>query len=169
MQLHHAYVLKYSFARWQMVVSHECASSANFRGVTFPTFDTANPREIPRVHVDVYARGGVHNSGFSVALGRLSLRIVVPRAARDTAATGPAVRRDLWTSIRGWVMRDVSPPIIITSCYCGDPKRQWFLSWLLPSFLLHPSSSVSSYSRRSVHPSDHTSLRDDNSQDFLIY
>lgn len=56
------------------------ALSANFGGVTFPTFDTANPREISRrVHVDVYS--GVHNSGFSVALGRLSLRIV-PGVAR---------------------------------------------------------------------------------------
>lgn len=75
----------------QVLVSHECALSANFASVTFPTFDTANPREIPRVHdVDVYTRGGVHNSGFSIALGRLSLRIVVPRVARDTA--WPAVQ-----------------------------------------------------------------------------
>lgn len=28
----------------QVIVSHECALSANFGGVTFPTFDTANPR-----------------------------------------------------------------------------------------------------------------------------
>ncbi|EFN72658.1 hypothetical protein EAG_06842 [Camponotus floridanus] len=39
-----------------VIVSHVCALSANFVGVTFPTFDTANPREIPRVHVDVYAQ-----------------------------------------------------------------------------------------------------------------
>lgn len=46
----------YSRLLGQVIVSHECALSANFADITFPTFDTANPREIPRVHVDVYTR-----------------------------------------------------------------------------------------------------------------
>lgn len=40
----------------QVIGSHVCALSATIVGVTFPTFDTANPQEIPRVHVDVYAQ-----------------------------------------------------------------------------------------------------------------
>lgn len=123
-----------------MTVSHECALSANFASVTFPTFDTANPREIPRVHVDVYTHGGVHNSGFSVALGRLSLRIVVPRVARDTA--WPAVQRDLWTSIRGLCVTYLTDHNYILLL---ERSLRHGFSFLLPSFLPSIHSHVPTY------------------------
>ncbi|KYM81282.1 hypothetical protein ALC53_08353 [Atta colombica] len=126
------------------MVSHECALSANFASVTFPTFDRANPREIPRVHVDVYTRSGVHNSGFSVALGRLSLRIVVPRVARDTA--WPAVQRDLWTSIWGLCVTYLTDHNYILLL---EPYLRYGSSFLLPSFLpsFHPSTRIARTAR----------------------
>jgi len=134
--------IAYSSLVGQVIVSHECALSANFASVTFPTFDTVNPREIPRVHVDVYTRGGVHNSGFSVALGRLSLRIVVPRVARDTA--WPVVQRDLWTSIRGLCVTYLTDHNYILLLERSLRYGSSFLSSFLPSFLpsFHPSAHI---------------------------
>ena len=132
--------IAYSSLVGQVMVSHECALSANFASVTFPTFDRANPREIPRVHVDVYTRSGVHNSGFSVALGRLSLRIVVPRVARDTA--WPAVQRDLWTSIRGLCVTYLTDHNYILLL---EPYLRYGSSFLLPSFLPSFLPSIHSY------------------------
>jgi len=110
-----------------------------------------------RASTSTSTRGGVHNSGFSVALGRSSLRIAVPRVARDTA--WPAVQRDLWTSIRG---------LCVT--YLTDHNYILLLeipAQVPPSFLPPPSASyriVRSFPRRY-----RASIRDDILQDFLIY